>query len=173
MSVFLSSGHPPKPVATLNSGVTGGEVASIPKAQMSVVFTRNGKGTTPIRHSTRMYSYSQVFVIQALLSAAIACSNATMAPHLTLAELDFIHEKERVGNTPVETHALLTTQRARHGADTPHLTNIRKALKGLRHKRSHTATRGRNAKYTRTIALKMEKTAKGQYKTADSEREVP
>ncbi len=172
MNIFLSSG-PPQAGCNIEFGGDGGRGGFNPTAQMSVLFTRNGKGMTPIRHSTRMYSYSQVFVIQALFSAAIACSNATMAPHLTLAELDFIHEKERAGNTPVETHALLTTQRARHGADTPHLTNIRKALKGLRHKRSRTATRGRNAKYTRTIALKMEKTANGQYKTADSEREVP
>ena len=92
---------------------------------------------------------------------------------MTSVELDFIHEKERAGNTPVEIHALLTTQRARHGADTPHLTNIRKALKGKRHKRSRKATRGRNAKYTRTIVLKMEKTRKGLHKKADSEREVP
>ena len=55
-----------------------------------------------------------------------------MAPHLTAAELDFIHEKPEDGLTPIPIHKRLKAQRDKKKLETPHLTNVRKALKGKR-----------------------------------------
>ena len=42
---------------------------------------------------------------------------ATMAPHLTLAELDFLQEKQKTGKTPIEIHSLLVSLRQRKGIE--------------------------------------------------------
>ena len=55
-----------------------------------------------------------------------------MAPHLTAAELDFIHEKSEDGLAPVPIHKRLEAQRDKKKLETPHLTNVRKALKRKR-----------------------------------------
>ena len=66
-----------------------------------------------------------------------------MAPHLTSAEPDFIHEKPQEDLTPIHIHKSLTAQRAKKKIEAPHLTNLRKALKGKRYKRGRGETRGR------------------------------
>ena len=86
-----------------------------------------------------------------------ACWRLThgMAPHLTLAELDFINEKKQDGLTPVQIHARSAAQRTKKKIATPHLTNVRKAPKGKVCKRGRVETRGRRPKFTRAMVLRM------------------
>ena len=79
-----------------------------------------------------------------------------MAPHLTPAELDFMHEKKQDGLTPVQIHKRLEAQRSKQKIETPHLTNVRKALKGKVYKRGRVETRGRQPKFTRAMVLRMD-----------------
>ena len=95
-----------------------------------------------------------------------------MAPHLTSAELDFIHEKKQVGLTPVQIHTRLAAQRAKKKIETPHLTNIRRVLKGKVYKRGRVETRGRQPTFTRAMILRMDVTRKKLIKKADNQREV-
>ena len=95
-----------------------------------------------------------------------------MAPHLTSAELDFIHEKKQAGLTPVQIHTRLAAQRANKKIETPHLTNIRRALKGKVYKRGRVETRGRQPTFTRATILRMDGTRKNLIKKADNQREV-
>ena len=78
-----------------------------------------------------------------------------MAPHLTLAELDFLQEKQKTGKTPIEIHSLLVSLRQRKRIEAPHLTKVRKALKGNTYKRSAAETRGRKQVLSRRMVLKM------------------
>ena len=78
-----------------------------------------------------------------------------MAPHLTLAELDFLQEKQKAGKTPIEIHSLLVSLRQRKRIEAPHLTKVRKALKGNTYKRSAAETRGRKQVLSRRMVLKM------------------
>ncbi len=55
-----------------------------------------------------------------------------MAPHLAAAELAFIHKKSGDGPTPIQIHKRLEAQRDKKKLETPHLANVRKALKGKR-----------------------------------------
>lgn len=80
---------------------------------------------------------------------------ATMAPHLTLAELDFLQEKQKAGKTPIQIHSLLVSLRKRKRIEAPHLTKVRKALKGNTYKRSAAETRGRKQVLSRRMVLKM------------------
>ena len=95
-----------------------------------------------------------------------------MAPHLTLAELDFIIEKKQDGLTPVQIHARLAAQRTKKKIATPHLTTVRKALKGKVCKRGRVETRGRRPKFTRAMVLRMDVARKKLIKKADNQREV-
>jgi hypothetical protein len=95
-----------------------------------------------------------------------------MAPHLTLAELDFINEKKQDGLTPVQIHARLAAQRTKKKIATPHLTNARKAPKGKVCKRGRVETRGRRPKFTRAMVLRMDVARKKPIKKADNQREV-
>ena len=54
-----------------------------------------------------------------------------MAPHPTAAEWDFMQKLHEIGKTPMEVHALLAAQRGKKKKQqSPHLTKVRKALKG-------------------------------------------
>ena len=53
-----------------------------------------------------------------------------MAPHLTAAELDYMQNLHEKGKTPMEVHALLAAHREKKKQKAPHLTKVRKALKG-------------------------------------------
>ena len=64
-----------------------------------------------------------------------------MAPHLAPGELDVIHQKFAAGMSPILIHKWLKALREKTGVDTPHLTNLRKALKGKRYKRGRVETR--------------------------------
>ena len=67
-----------------------------------------------------------------------------MAPHLKPGELDVIHEKFAAGVSPILIHKWLKALRDKKGVDTPHLTNLRKALEGKRYKRGRVETRSKN-----------------------------
>ena len=95
-----------------------------------------------------------------------------MAPHLTPAELDFIHSLETAGRDPAGIHQALSAQRARKKIAAPHITNVRKALKGNTYKRGRKETRGRRAKYSKKMVLRMDKARKDLAKKVSSGREV-
>ena len=95
-----------------------------------------------------------------------------MAPHLTSAELDFIHEKKQAGLTPVQIHTRLAAQRATKKIEMPHLTNIRRAPRGKVYQRGRVETRGRQPTLTRAMILRMGGTRKNLIKKADNQREV-
>ena len=95
-----------------------------------------------------------------------------MAPHLTPGELDVIHEKFAAGMSPILIHKWLKALRDKKGVDTPHLTNLRKALKGKRYKRGRVETRCKNAAYTRPMVLRMDAKRKELIKKSSNEREV-
>ena len=59
----------------------------------------------------------------------------TMAPHMTAQELDRCLALRGTGKTPVEVHAALSRTRAARGAEGPDLTTVRRALRGVAHKR--------------------------------------
>ena len=62
--------------------------------------------------------------------------------------------------------------RDKKGVDTPHLTNLRKALKGKRYKRGRAETRGKKAAYTRPMVLRMDAKRKELIMKSSNEREV-
>ena len=95
-----------------------------------------------------------------------------MAPHLSDAELDFIAAKRLAGKSAVQIHALLNSRRARAGVDAPHLTNVRRALKGKTYKRSRKETRGRKATYSRKVVLALDRARKDLIKKTKNNREV-
>ena len=95
-----------------------------------------------------------------------------MVPHLTPAELDFIHAQAASGKQPIDVHRALASRRARRGVSAPTLSRFRKALRGLTYKRSRKETRGRKPKLTRQNVLKMNTTRKALIKKAEGQREV-
>ena len=64
------------------------------------------------------------------LSSFLLSGISSMAPHLTAAEMDYMQNLHEKGKTPVEVHALLAARRAKKKQKAPHLTKVRKALKG-------------------------------------------
>ena len=84
----------------------------------------------------------------------------------------FTHEKTQACVTPVQIHTRLAAQRANKKIETPHLTNIRRALKGKVYKRGRVETRGRQPTFTRAMILRMDVTRKKLIKKADNQREV-
>ena len=70
-----------------------------------------------------------------------------MAPHLNDKELDYIaqHAKDK---TPNEILEKITADRKKKGILAPHITNIRKAIKGQTYMRGRSETRGRKPKST-------------------------
>ena len=58
-----------------------------------------------------------------LASCQLACH---MAPHLTPAELDFIHAQAASGKQPIDVHRALANRRARRGVSAPTLSRFRK-----------------------------------------------
>ena len=145
MSVYFTTVPPPHCKSTLNSGGEGGTFVLARGLWVSVIFTRTGKNMPCISDQVE-------FVCR------FACWRLThgMAPHLTLAELDFINEKKQDGLTPVQIHARSAAQRTKKKIATPHLTNVRKAPKGKVCKRGRVETRGRRPKFTRAMVLRMD-----------------
>ena len=95
-----------------------------------------------------------------------------MAPHLTPAELDFIHAQDAMGKSPAQLHRALASRRARREIVAPTLRRLRDALRGTTYKRSRKETRGRKRKLSRRNVLKMNHARKRLIKKAQGEREV-
>ena len=105
-------------------------------------------------------------VARARLDAPHCTAVSAMAPHLTLAELDFIQAQETLGKCPIDVH------RALQGLAAPTMSRFRKALRGVTYKRSRKETRGRKQKLSRQHVLKMDSVRKRLIKKADGQREV-
>ena len=96
-----------------------------------------------------------------------------MAPHLTPKELDFLLAAKSAGKlTVVEIHSRLAARRRRKGLEGPHLTSVRKALKGGTFKRGLAETRGRKRKLNAQALRKLDRTRKSLQKRAGGESEV-
>ena len=95
-----------------------------------------------------------------------------MAPHLTAAELDYMQDLHEKGRTPVEVHALLAACREKKKQKAPHLTKVRKALKGQTYRRAAVETRGRKKSLSRHMVLKMDATRKKLLKRKQGLAEV-
>ena len=89
------------------------------------------------------------------LVALLTTSWVAMAPHLTPAELDWVHRQVNLGKTPMRIHSSFTSRRARRDVSTPHLTALRKTIKGFMYKRGHKETRGRKRTYSRKWVVSM------------------
>ena len=59
-----------------------------------------------------------------------------MAPHLSAVELDHVQQLLQKGKSPVEIHNSLRRLRGRRKVEPPHITNLRRVLKGFTYKRS-------------------------------------
>ena len=66
-----------------------------------------------------------------------------MGRHFSHSELDQMAAWRAAGKTPIEIHTKMCAQRRRCNEVEPCLTAIRRALKGITHKRSRLETRGR------------------------------
>ena len=100
------------------------------------------------------------------------CSHPRVAPHLTPAELDLIHELAAGGKLPMDTHHAPVSKRAWAGVAAPTLRRFRDTLHGLAYKRSRRETRGRRPKLTRQNIMKMSSKRKQLIKKAQGQREV-
>ena len=95
-----------------------------------------------------------------------------MAPRLMPAELDWVHRQVNLGKTPVRIHSSLTSRRARRDVSTPHLTALRKAIKGCTYKRGHKVTRGRERTYSQKWFVSMNAARKKLLSSCAQRREV-
>ena len=95
-----------------------------------------------------------------------------MAPHLTLAEKDFLRGLLGQGHAPVTIYQRFVAKRARQGVPAPTLGNLRRALKGVTYKQGMSETRGRKKVLTRAKVRAMNKARKELIATAKGQREV-
>ena len=109
-------------------------------------------------------------VARARLDAPYCTAVSAMAPHLTLAELDFIQAQESLGKCPIDVHRALVDRRPRQGLAAPTLSRFRKALRGVTYKRSRKETRGRKQKLSRQHVLKMDSVRIRVIKNAEGQR---
>ena len=95
-----------------------------------------------------------------------------MAPHMTSQELDRCLALRGTGKTPVEVHAALSRTRAARGAEGPDLTTVRRALRGVAHKRGLVETRGRRLKVTPAKLRALDSARKRLIQKAKGQSEV-
>ena len=95
-----------------------------------------------------------------------------MAPHMTTQELDRCLALRGTGKTPVEVHAALSRTRAARGAVGPDLTTVRRALRGVAHKRGLVETRGRRLKVTPAKLRALDSARKRLIQKAKGQSEV-
>jgi hypothetical protein len=100
-------------------------------------------------------------------------AHIAMAPHLEPKEIDQIRKWFGKGMPPVTIHARLAASRLRRDMDAPHLTNVRKVLKGFSYKASgQKETRGRPKIFTLTKVKQLDRVRKRLYKEAEGDYEV-
>ena len=95
-----------------------------------------------------------------------------MGEQLTPAERDEARRLAGQRLTPVEILKRISAKRAKRHVAPPHVTTVRRFLKGITHNAGKAETRGRKAKYSRRAVLKMNKVRKSLIKKADGEYEV-
>ena len=95
-----------------------------------------------------------------------------MAPHLTADELDYIQKLHEQGKAPIEVHAALAACRKKKKQQAPHVTKVRKALKGQTYRRAAVETRGRKKALSRHMVLKMDAARKKLLKRKQGQSEV-
>ena len=66
-----------------------------------------------------------------------------MGKHLAATELDTMHAWKVEGLSATEIHRRLERERTSDGRPAPNLTTVRRALRGITHKRGRAETRGR------------------------------
>ena len=66
-----------------------------------------------------------------------------MGKHFSAAELDSVQAWRSQGSSALEIHRRLQRARATDGGDGPNLSTVRKALRGISHRRGMVETRGR------------------------------
>ena len=96
-----------------------------------------------------------------------------MAPHVTAAELDFVHGLVARGMLPVDTHRALASNRARRGVAASTLRRFRDTLRGLTYKRSRREAQVRPPKLTRQNIFKMNSKRKQLIKKAKGATRSP
>ena len=95
-----------------------------------------------------------------------------MGKHFSAAELDRMHKLHAHGVAVIEIHARLSRTRARLGKDGPHLSSVRRALKGSTFKRGRIETRGRPRRLTRRNLRALDQARKRLISKVDGEGEV-
>ena len=105
----------------------------------------------------------------------LACSFQLQCPlimgkHLTDQELDVIRERRK--DAPKEVHKRLANARRRCRKAGPSLSTVRRALKGLTHKRAAVETRGRKRILSNANLQALERTRKRLIEKADDQYEV-
>lgn len=95
-----------------------------------------------------------------------------MAPHLSPAELHWLHGLHCAGETVVEAHASLSDRREQAGIPAPDLTTVRRALKQYAQRTSAVETRGRKRKMTDRAVHGMDKARKAMSKAVDGDFEI-
>ena len=95
-----------------------------------------------------------------------------MAPHFTDCELDFAFELARGGATPTEIHKRIKLERGKKGLTAPNLTTVRRALRGVTHKRGLKETRGAKVKLTLRQLRRLDSARKELIQKAAGEGEV-
>ena len=95
-----------------------------------------------------------------------------MAPHLDNKELDFVFDLVKRAFTPAEILERLASKRARRGIAAPHLTRLRKVLKGEAYLRGRVETRGAPRKLTLKKIKKIFSVRKALVVKANSQQEV-
>ena len=95
-----------------------------------------------------------------------------MAPHLSEQELDLIQRHSSAGKTATEIQKMLATRRARSSSVAPHLTNVRKAIRGKTYKRGLKETRGRKNKLSKKWVTALNNARKTLLRSTKNQREV-
>ncbi len=83
-----------------------------------------------------------------------------------------MHGKARAGASPKDVHAWLVSARARKGQAAPHLTNVRRALRGLTFRRGRVERRGRKPALSRRSVHNMNRVRQRLIKDAQGRKEV-
>ena len=102
-------------VSTLPRGVRGRVALQVYKMWSAPFFRsgREGVSEDVAAHIQHEICCQCLDTDQSRLTPALSAQQLSvpMAPHLTLSELDFVHDQEKKGKTPIQIHAMLMRKR--------------------------------------------------------------
>ena len=125
----------------IERGGSGGDRMCIRTAlAMGVYLSRTGIGVG--RHLVRSSGSSRAASGSTIVLRA-PTSQPVMGKHLAATELDTMHAWKVEGLSATEIHRRLERGRTSDGRPAPKLTTVRRALRGITHKRGRAETRGR------------------------------